>query len=180
MDLNELKSNWRQSGTQRKTLSDLQRMTLLNQHPQLRKIRIKLIIEVLALLAFLIIYYTAFDGNEKTFIMNALLITAVVLYLLCDFAGYLLARNPIKATDLLTSIDKLLRHLRILSTCSIITSAFFGATVILFLTSEIDFTPKKYMILAGMIATLIASMVVLAKIWKGRISNLEKTAADFR
>jgi hypothetical protein len=180
MDLNELKSNWQRSGSQRKALSDLQRMTKLNQHPQLKRIRIKLFVEALALFTFLAIYYTAFDGDQKSFIMNSLLITVVCLYLTCDVAGYLLIKNPIKANNLVSSVDKLLRNLKILRAFSIVVSALFGAIVILFLTSEIIFTPKKYLILAGMIATLILSLAFLVKSWNARVSNLEKAAGDFR
>lgn len=49
MELNELKSGWQNAGGNYRTEADLERMTKLNQHPTLKRIRIKLIIETVVL-----------------------------------------------------------------------------------------------------------------------------------
>ena len=65
MELDDLKSGWQNAGGDLKSETDLQRMTRIANHPSIKKIRTKLIIESIVLLLILFIYYDWFDGNKK-------------------------------------------------------------------------------------------------------------------
>jgi hypothetical protein len=121
-----------------------------------------------------------FDGNARALFANVALIVASTLYLICDILGYFVTMNPIKGPDLSNSLRIFLAQLKRLRGFSIVTSLLFGSAVILFMTSGIEFTFQKYIIVGGMILTLIISIILLLKIWNGRISEIEKASMDFK
>ena len=56
MELSDLKSGWQNAGGEFKSEGDLQRMTEMVNHPSIKKIRTKLVIEIIMLVFFLFIY----------------------------------------------------------------------------------------------------------------------------
>ena len=52
MEFDDLKSNWQHAGKPTKSVAELQLMTRVQQHPRLRRIRLKLLIETVLISAF--------------------------------------------------------------------------------------------------------------------------------
>ena len=179
MKFNELKSNWQKSGDKTKSQSELQMMTKVKNQPKLKRIRIKLIIETVLLIAFLVVYKDAFDGDNKPLWVNIILGASVVLFILNDIIGYFTLQNPINGSNIKQSIDNLTHKLRRLSILSISSSLFFGVSVILFLTSTIHFTKGKYLMLAGMFITLIILTYLSYRNWSYRINHFQKVTEEF-
>jgi hypothetical protein len=63
MELKDLKPAWQDAGGVFKNEAELQQMMKISNHPSLKKIRTKLIVEIIGLLIFSIIYFDWFDGN---------------------------------------------------------------------------------------------------------------------
>lgn len=179
MELNELKAGWQNVGGNNKTKAELQRMTKLNSHPTLKRIRIKLIIETILLSFFLIVYYDWFDGNQKPLYANLLLFAAVLLYILNDVIGYLTLAKPVMKEDLRSSVQHLLQKTKRLSVLSLLISFFYSICLLAFFLSVITFTKEKSFILLGMILVLMQLTHISYKVWHNWIVKLELQAHDF-
>jgi hypothetical protein len=179
MEINDLKSVWKNAGNTSKSEADLYQMTKITNHPSLKKIRAKLIFETIGLVLFLVIYYNWFDGDKKPLYANLLLITAILLFILNDVIGYLSMLNPIKGSNLKTSIQNFLARIKRLSIFSIIVSLLYSISIVIFFTSVISFTKEKYLILIGIIVTLLVMTYFSSKIWSNWIKNLKQQVADF-
>ncbi|MBN4070824.1 hypothetical protein JYT76_04005 [Olleya sp. AH-315-F22] len=180
MELDELKSNWQYAGDTAKNQSELHMMTKIKNHPKLKRIRIKLIIESILLIVFLLVFNDFFDAQTKPFWVNALLIVSVVLFVVNDVVGLMALQNPIYDTNITQSLNKLTSKLKRLSMLSMATSFFFGMSIILFLTITINFTNGKYVMLTGILLTLLGLMYASYKNWKFRIQHFEKVLQDFK
>ena len=104
MELQDLKSGWQNAGGVSKSETDILRMTKITNHPSLKKIRKKLIIEIIMLLLFLVVYYDWFDGDKKPFYANIVLVAGLLLYIANDIIGFVAIAKPISGLDLKLSI----------------------------------------------------------------------------
>ena len=179
MNLNELKSNWQNSGTAKKSISEIEMMTKISNHPKIRRISIKLLIEVILLAAFLIFYNDIFDGSNKPLWVNVLLVASAVFFILNDVLGLIYLVNPVKENNLRHSLHHLYSILKRMALFSIFSSLFFGISVILFFTSTIDFTTSKYVMLAGMLVTMLVMVFLSYQNWMYRINQVKATQMEF-
>lgn len=179
MELNELKSGWQNAGGNYRTEADLERMTKLNKHPALKRIRTKLIIQTSMVSLFLIVYYDWFDGDQKPLYANLLLFTGALLYILNDVIGYIsLAKSVMKET-LQSSVQHLLGRVKRLSRLSLIVSFLYSVCLFAFFLSVVTFTKEKSFILLGMILVLVQLTHISYKVWRNWILKLELQATDF-
>lgn len=178
MNFDELQANWQQSGGATKSQTELQMMTKLHNHPTLRRIRLKLIAEVVLLIAFAVLYNNAFDGNSKPLWANLVLVASAVLFIANDVMGYMALQRLVMGESIKQSIENLRRTLQYLSVFSIASSLFFGFSVMLFFTSSIHFTMRKYFLLVGMAITLIALSYGSYRNWRSRIRHFQHVAEN--
>ena len=179
MEINDLKSMWKNAGKSSKSEADLYQMTKITNHPSLKKIRTKLIFETIGLVAFLLIYYNWFDGDKRPLYANLLLITAILLFIFNDVIGYIIILKPIKVSNLKTSIQNYFLRIKRLSVFSLIISFLYSISIIIFFSSVISFTKEKYLILIGIIVTLLVLTYFSSKIWSTWIKKLKQQVEDF-
>ncbi len=179
MELNELKSTWQNAGGASKSEADLQRMTKITNHPSLKKIRTKLIIETIGLSLFLVINNDWFDGGTKPFYLNVLLTVSVLLYILNDVVGYISIASPIRGTNLKISIRNYSSRIRRLFVLSLVISFLYGISIIIFFASVISFSKEKYLILAGIITVLLSMTYFSFRIWSNWIKSLQQQIREF-
>jgi hypothetical protein len=179
MSLSHLKSDWQKAGRSEKNESELLLMTRVSNHPALKKIRRKLIIETIGVIFLLVIYNDWFDGDKKPFYANVLLIAGALCYILNDIIGYISIAKPIHGKNLKTSIENYLAKIRRLSVLSLIISFTYSASFIVFFTSVITFTTEKYLLLAGIIITLIVTTYISYRMWIKRITQLKNQTKEF-
>jgi hypothetical protein len=178
MELENLKSGWQNAGAAVKSEADILKMTKITNHPSLKKIRKKLLIETLLLIFLLVVYYDWFDGDTKPFYANLLLVTAVLLYIANDVIGYISLVRPVRGINLKLSIEKYLNRIWQLSVFSLTVSFLYGISLVMFFTSVIDFTREKRFILLGIIITLIQVILWSARVWNKRIKTLKQQVKD--
>lgn len=179
MELDELKSGWQNAGGNYKTNADLARMTKLNSHPTLKRIRTKLIIETITLSFFLVVYYDWFDGDTKPLYANLLLFAAALLYIFNDVIGYFSLAKPVLKENLTLSVQHLLKKVKRLSILSLFISFFYSVCLLVFFLSIVTFTREKSFILLGMILVLVQLTHISYKIWRNWILKLELQERDF-
>ena len=179
MELNDLKSGWKNAGGASRTEADLQKMTRIIHHPSLKKIRTKLVIETIGLVLFLLVYYDWFDGHKKSLGVNALLVSSVALYILNDVIGYIALAKPISGNNLKRSLTNFLARIKRLSLFSLTISFLYGTALLVFFSSVISFTKEKNMLLAGLVAIFLISTFLSFKLWKSWINKLKQQVRDF-
>ena len=179
MKLNDLKSGWQNAGGAFKSEEDLQRMTRMVNHPSIKRIRTKLVIETIILVFFLFIYYDWFDGNKKPFYANLSLVVGLVLYIFNDVIGYISLDKPVLKDNLLASVEHLLNKVKRLSKLSLVVSFLYSVCLLAFFLSVITFTKEKSFILLGMILVLVQLTHISYKVWRNRILKLELQVKDF-
>lgn len=180
MELDDLKANWKNAGRHTKSPAELQLMTRVGKHPRLKKIRRKLLIEIVLLSAFLLVYRDIFDGAEKPLWANILLLAGTILFILNDIFGYLVLRNPVKGDNLADSVQNLKARLQRMLVLSIGSSLFFGTSVILFFSTGIEFTESVYLLLTGILSGLLLVTFLSYKNWSYRINQIQKAANEFK
>ena len=179
MELNDLKSGWQHAGGDFKSEADLQRMTRIVNHPSIKKIRTKLIIETIVLLFFLFIYYDWFDGDKKPFYANLALVIGLLLYIFNDIIGYISITSPIRGANLKLSIQNYLTRIKRLSISSIIITFLYSISIIIFFTSVITFTKEKGLMLVFSTVVVFQLILLSFRMWTKWIKNLKQQVKDF-
>ena len=179
MELNDLKSGWQNAGENFKSEADLRRMTNFVNHPSIKKIRTKLIIETIALLLFLFIYYDWFDGDKKLFYANLALVVGLLLYIFNDVIGYISITRPIRGTNLKLSLQNYLKRIKCLSISSVIITFLYSISIIIFFTSVITFTKEKGLMLVFSSVVVVQLILLSFKMWTKWIKNLKVQVKDF-
>lgn len=179
MNLDELKSNWKQAGKPTKNKFDLKKMMRIKNHPELKKIRRKLIIESTVLIIFLVLYYDGFDGAQKPFWVNLFLIVGTSIYILNDLLGYFTVKNPITDHNLHHAVAKTINKLEKLKKRSLVSSLVFHASVILFFTSVIGISDWATAVFTAWILIVLATSYISYKYWTSRINHFKKVLEEF-
>jgi hypothetical protein len=179
MELNDLKAGWQNTTGEFKSEEDLQRMTRMVNHPSIKKIRTKLVIETITLVFFLLIYYDWFDGDKKPFYANLALVVGLLLYIFNDIIGYIAIIRPIRGANLKLSIQDYLMSVKRLSISSIIVTSLYSLSIIIFFTSVINFTKEKGLILVFS-SVIVCQLILLSfRIWTKWIKKLKQQVKDF-
>ena len=171
MELDDLKSIWN-TVAQPKTENDLHLMLKENRHPVLKRIRQQIIIETSGWLVFLLCYYTMFDGAAKPLIANAMLITAVLAAFLHNLTGYSFSKNLVVDKDINTALLTWLAKIKQHAMVSIILRVVFIAGLLTFFCWNVNIDARRYMVLGAGLVVFIAQLVVLNKVWMGRIRSI--------
>jgi len=179
MELDKLKSTWDQSSTGKKSQNELLIMTKVKNHPTIKKMKLKFLIEAILLVVFIAVYYDGFDGETKPLWANVLLIGATSLYIFVRFVGWLVLRNPINGDNLKQSLLNFQSKLKQITIGIVLTSFLFGCAVISFFSSSIDFTKEKYTAFAFMLFSLILLVYLSSRNWNKRISKIKTNLKEF-
>ena len=179
MELQDLKSGWQNAGGVSKSETDILHMTKITNHPSLKRIRRKLMIETIMLLLFLVVYYDWFDGDKKPFYANAVLIAGLLLYIGNDVIGYIAVVNPISGLNLKLSLAKYVAVIKRLAIFSLVFSFLYSVALIVFFTSVIHFTREKNFLLLGMIIVLFQMVFWSQRIWTKWIKSLQQQVKEF-
>ncbi|WP_221392371.1 hypothetical protein [Dyadobacter sp. NIV53] len=179
MDINDLKSEWQNAGNNFVDEEKLKLMTKINQHPGLKKLRTELFFDAIILTAFLIFYYDGFDGDKKPILINAFLIASILIYIGNNVFGYKLIKNPVRAENILASVERYILVLKRLSITTIIASVLYATTFTLFFTISLPSTPKKYIAIAVMVLIFGSVRYAYYKRWQQKIDHFRQLLNEF-
>lgn len=180
MEDNELKSLWNAEVPDKRTAVDMVNMLEEKRHPVLKGIRTQIIIETLGWSAFLVCYFSAFDGATKPVYINVILIVSVLAPLVHNLYGYQLSKQVVDSSSILNSLRRHVLHTKIYALRSIITRLIFTSGLLLFFVYNIDFEMyKRYLLVAVILAMVFIQVFFLSRIWQSRIRKLKDVLAGF-
>jgi hypothetical protein len=180
MELNDLKSAWHEAdessgATKERLLFMLQE----KNHPVLRKVRRQLIIETAGWLTLLGAYYTMFDADKKPLWANILLIISILMSIIHNVTGYTASRHIITGNTIKQSLENYLSRLKRYSVVSVVSRLIFGAGLLAFFSSGINFTANKYTLLAILILAVLFQCLLLYRVWVRRLRRIGDTIKSF-
>ena len=174
-----LKSAWEGLDKGSKTSDELRRMMQEKKHPVLKRIRRQMIIETIAFIALLVVYYDFFDGNQKPLYINIILVAGVLAAILHNIIGYKLTSQYIQGHNLKQSLERYLRKIKSYANISVASRALTGGCLLAFFSSMIIFNTSKYWILGAIVLVFIMQLMLLTRIWKERIRVLKSSIDSF-
>lgn len=173
MEFEDMMSDYQNDDTN-KSRDVLRGMHRATGHPVLKKIRKQLIFESLIWGVVLSVYYSGFDGVQKTFFWNAVLVVAIVLLLVHNLLGYRLVQTPINAQNLMDSLKGYLKRIKRYALISIATRVLAVMAILLFLTSNVEWNINKIVATGTTVFVLISLQIYfLWKLWKKRMVIIE-------
>jgi hypothetical protein len=173
MKQDALQSAW-QSLPQEKSNVPLKSMIRERHHPLMKRIRRQMIIEIAAITIFLFVYYDFFDGDQKPVYANLFLVLAIALAILNNVVGYRFTRFHPDGDNVVQLLRARIATMKTYAWVSVGSRILLAASLLLFFTSAIVLNATKYWILAGIVSVFIVQMVLLVRLWTGRISRLKK------
>jgi hypothetical protein len=180
MEIDEFKSAWKEAGVKAKDRQELQKMADVNTHASFRRMRTKFIVEGVLLTIFLVLYYDGFDGYAKPLWANIILVISLLTYIGVRFAGCYLLSNPVgRSGSLKESLVRFRAKLKRMAIAVVITSLLFGAALILFFATGIEFTGRKWMAVAAMALTLCFLVILSGRRWQARIEDIDSVLLEF-
>ncbi|NMM48501.1 hypothetical protein [Marinigracilibium pacificum] len=153
-------------------------MIKLKSHPELMRIRIKMIVEIVSMLLLLAIYFDAFDGAERPFWLNILFVISIIFYVLSDVNALVQLSNPIRGNNLLLSLSSFKKVLYLNRNLNLISSFIFSIMLWLYFMFVVDFDNLKVIMASGMVITFIVLMYLSFKLWNNRIKKIEESITD--
>jgi uncharacterized membrane protein len=177
MEQDALRSAWQGMSGQPRSNTELKAMLQENKHPVLKQVRKQLVIEIAAFAAFLLVYYDLFDGHRKPLYANVLLVAAMLLAIIHSGIVYMLTKRRMKGDNIKQSLEGHLINVKAHAAVSVFSRALVAACLLLFFTTVITFTADKYWLLGGLGVLFIVQMVILSRIWTGRIRRMKELLA---
>ena len=179
MNIDELKSEWHQAGREPHSEKELAMMTRVRNHPSLRRLRTKFMTEIVALTGLLFLFYDGFDGAEKPLVVNILLIFSIVFYIINNALGYFHLQNPSVSGNIREALIKQTHSLKRLAVLSMASSVVYAATLLFFLTCQVAFNQRKYVILSALLLAFFLLFYYSWISWQRKITHFRQLEADF-
>jgi len=180
MELNELRSAWKHPEAGSKNNEELGQMLVQAKIPVLRQIQRQTIVESVALGVFLVCYYSMFDGQQKTLMVNLLLVAVGIMTVVHSIYGYILVNTPDrKSCNLLASLQRREKQIRYFALLSVALKTAFVMALTIFFTANLELSTSRWIALVFVILVFALQMTMLMQIWIGRIKRIRKIIEDF-
>ncbi|MEO6149993.1 MAG: hypothetical protein ABIP28_07525 [Mucilaginibacter sp.] len=173
MELDQLKSAWKDAPAPAKTTEEIKAMLQENKHPVLKQIRKQFTFEIIAWSAFLLCYYTMLDGDKKPAYINAVLIASVLFPILHSLAGYRFSKYLVNGANIRQSLDNYFSKVKVYAFVSVVSRVLYAAGLLVFFSYGIDFNRGKYYLLGVAIAAISTQLFWLGRLWAKRINKLK-------
>mgnify|MGYP005753517545 CR=1 FL=1 len=179
MDLNQLKQSWQHAGAEERVSTErLAQMTKIANHPVLGRIRLKLMIEAIAMAMLLFVFYDIFDGHLKPVYASIVLVIGVVFYLVNNLYSYFTLNHAIQADDVYTSLQRFLAHLQRAKVFSLTSLVLFSLSLLVFFASSISMSPGSVFVLMGMLVFSALFLYFSARTWAVWIGRIRQSIRE--
>ncbi|MES2238901.1 MAG: hypothetical protein V4497_01450 [Bacteroidota bacterium] len=180
MEIDDLKSDWNTVKPILRNDENFLSMLQENKHPVLKGIRKQIVIELMGWIFFSLAYYSMFDGTEKPFWVNLILLLTLALPIVHSFYGYYYNKYLADGLNIKEGLEQLYHRLKKYAFITIIARVGLVSGLLLFFCYNIHFTTTKYFLLAFIIVIIAIQMFLLYKVWNKRLRVLQRIINDFR
>lgn len=180
MEIDNLKSVWKDISTPQKNSEELSLLLKKNSHPILASVKKQIIVECLGFTAFLFCYFAMFDGETKPLASNLIIIAATLLQLFYGYKGFLLQSRFKSSTNLNDDLKSFTIQLKSYRFQVVLARLLFAVGLITFFTYHISFSEFKWWLLISIFAIFSVQLWLLYRLWTKRINKLEATLAEFK
>lgn len=142
-------------------------------NPLLRRMRRQLLIETVAFIVFLVVYYDFFDGDRKPLYANVLLVGVMVLAIGYNLLGYGFAKRVIDGGSVRAALEGQVRKLKLYAYVMVAGRGLMISGVVAFFCTVIVFNPVKYWVLAGLVILCMVLLYMMGGMWRRRIRRME-------
>jgi hypothetical protein len=149
-------------------------------NPVLQRMRRQLLIEAVAFIVFLVVYYDFFDGDRKPLFANVLLAGAMILTIGYNLVGYGFAKRVIDGGSVRAALEGQLRKLKLYAYVSVLGRALMISCVVGFFCTVIVFNPVKYWMLVGVGGICVLLLYMMGVMWRSRIRRMEAVLAGMK
>lgn len=174
MDFDKLKADWQNQSTSNLNVEQIQELVRAGKHPGLARSRKVLFIESVAWAAFLLLFYDAFDGHEKPWWLNALLVVAFALLLAHHLVGIRLLSKRKANESLASSLAVYRGQLQQFIRLNLIGRVMAMITLLLFFLYGVEWNTKRYIISAGFLGVMAIQFYILSRFWRERLGSLDQ------
>lgn len=172
MDLDQFKSEWKNQDLPLKTKVALEEIAAAGSHPSIKRIKLQLMIEGIAWILFLFVFYDFFDGHLKPLWLNILLAASFTLLLLHHIWGIRLLNQPMQENNLITNLESYKKRLSKYTIYTLLARGGAMGILFLFFFYNVEWTAAKYGLLMGALFIMLIQFYVLYKIWARRIQQV--------
>lgn len=145
-----------------------------------KRIRKQFLIETIATAVFIIVYYDFFDGHQKPFYANILLIAGLLFTIIHNVVGLRQLKSSAKGENIDEILNDRLYKMKMYAIVSGVLRLLVACSFLIFFVSIIRFTQLKYWILLSIILLFLIQMAVFIRIWKDRISRMKGIIENLR
>lgn len=174
MELENLKSEYQNTGKVALSKTDIQKIILDNNHPVLKGIKIQLLIETVLWAIFLAVYYNFFDGHLKSPLWNFLIVVSVIFILIHNVLGFQIIGNPINGVSLMESLKNYLIKIKNYTVISIAARVFAILMLLGYFISTISLTNEKLVCLGFISLVIPLQICLLHRVWAKRKRKIDK------
>ncbi|MEM9300253.1 MAG: hypothetical protein AAGA64_17980 [Bacteroidota bacterium] len=178
MDLDTIKTTWKSTGEGLLDKKQLSVMATKSEHRYINRIRRRLTVEGVFMLVFILLYYQAFDGNEKPLLVNIVLVVTSIGFVLTRYLGWVIFRNIKVNSSLKSTMLNFRAKLKRIALSTQISAFLFGLSLLLFFIIDLHFSPFKFIILCGMVITLGFLTYFSARVWRERLKAIKQTLTE--
>jgi hypothetical protein len=179
MELDEFKNAWQNVSTPSRSDNDITAMLSAGNHPVLKGIRQQVLIEVAAWLAFLLCYYTMFDGDTKPLWLNFLLVASVLFPVVHSLMGYSFARYLVNGPTVKQSLTVYLKKVQQYAVVSVCCRVLLAAGFVLFFTYGLSLNAARLYAIAIIAMLFSFQLWVLYRIWAKRLMQIKASITSF-
>jgi len=179
MEIEEIKNLWASQPIEKKSKEVLAEMLKIKSHPVLKKIKTQLLLEMIAWLILLAVYYTMFDGEKRPWFINFVFVLGLLQAVTYNLSGYLAARNLIQGDNLSISFINYLRQLKKFRSSAIGSRLLLMTGLLLFFSYGHELNSKRIIAMLSISSIFILQLWLLYQQWTKRIGKLEAISKSF-
>lgn len=180
MENDFLKAAWRRMSIEEKSSVELKTIIRQRSNSLVKRIRRQFLIETIATVVFLIVYYDFFDGDQKPLYANIFLIAGLLFTIIHNIVSLTQIKPGIKGGNIEELLNDRLYKMKTYAIVSGVLRLLMACSFLIFFVSVIRFTEVKYWILLGVILLFLIQMAVFMKIWNARVSRMKGIIEDLR
>ncbi len=174
-----MKNLWGSQPIEKKSKDVLAEMLKVKSHPVLKKIKTQLLLEMIAWLIFMAIYYTMFDGEKRPWFINFVFMLGLLQAMAYNLSGYLAAKNLIQGDNLFASFTNYVKQLKKFRSSAIGSRLLLITGLILFFSYGLEMNSRRIIAIFSISSIFMLQLWILYQQWTKRITKLEVISKNF-